>query len=137
MGITFQGFFSVEIKDAVRSVAGAKYDQPSKSWRIQRSEREALIDAVGALCIQQDVKISDIPQFIADFQANPIPLGASKLGKEMNYKSEIHDKDKTIDKLPEKMMKALYEFQKKGIEYGIQRFGRMLLGDEMGVGKTI
>ena len=35
------------------------------------------------------------------------------------------------------MVKALYEFQKKGIEYGIQRFGRMLLGDEMGVGKTI
>ena len=55
----------------------------------------------------------------------------------MNYKSEIKDKDRTIDKLPDKMVKALYEFQKKGIEYGIQRFGRMLLGDEMGVGKTI
>ena len=35
------------------------------------------------------------------------------------------------------MLDSLYEFQKKGIEYGLQRFGRFLLGDEMGVGKTI
>ena len=67
MGITFQGFFSVEIKDAVKSVTGANYDQQSKSWQIRKSEREALIDAVGALCIQHDVKISDIPKFILDF----------------------------------------------------------------------
>ena len=34
-------------------------------------------------------------------------------------------------------MENLYEFQKKGIEYGYSKFGRVLLGDEMGVGKTI
>jgi SWI/SNF-related matrix-associated actin-dependent regulator 1 of chromatin subfamily A len=35
------------------------------------------------------------------------------------------------------MLESLYGFQKEGIEYGVQRFGRLLLGDEMGVGKTI
>jgi SWI/SNF-related matrix-associated actin-dependent regulator 1 of chromatin subfamily A len=39
--------------------------------------------------------------------------------------------------LPEKIKNSVYEFQKKGIEFGISRFGRVLLGDEMGVGKTI
>lgn len=35
------------------------------------------------------------------------------------------------------MKENLYEFQKKGVEFGLSRFGRVLLGDEMGVGKTI
>jgi SWI/SNF-related matrix-associated actin-dependent regulator 1 of chromatin subfamily A len=35
------------------------------------------------------------------------------------------------------MMEVLYNFQKEGIEYGVRRYGRLLLGDEMGVRKTI
>ena len=35
------------------------------------------------------------------------------------------------------MLKNMYKFQKEGIEFGIQKHGRMLFGDEMGVGKTI
>jgi len=31
----------------------------------------------------------------------------------------------------------LYNFQKDGIKFGVQKFGRLLLGDEMGIGKTV
>lgn len=31
----------------------------------------------------------------------------------------------------------LRPFQKLGVEYGINRHGRLLIGDEMGCGKTI
>ena len=31
----------------------------------------------------------------------------------------------------------MFKFQKDGIQFGIEKFGRFLLGDEMGVGKTI
>lgn len=46
-------------------------------------------------------------------------------------------KPRGLDELPNKILENLYDFQKKGIEFGISRFGRLLLGDEMGVGKTI
>ena len=35
------------------------------------------------------------------------------------------------------MKKNLYDFQKKGIEIAANNFGRLLIADEMGVGKTI
>ena len=33
--------------------------------------------------------------------------------------------------------KGLYKFQKEGVQFGISKNGRCLIGDEMGVGKTI
>ena len=42
-----------------------------------------------------------------------------------------------MEELSNKMLSNLYNFQKGGIEFGIKKNGRMLLADEMGVGKTI
>lgn len=59
--------------------------------------------------------------------------------KTFDYKNEENDykKDRSLGTLPEELSKNLYEFQKQGIEFGVKRFGRILLGDEMGVGKTL
>lgn len=62
----------------------------------------------------------------------------SGVGKDFNYEKEIKYQKLSIEKdLPDKIKESLYDFQKKGIEFGISRFGRVLIGDEMGVGKTI
>ena len=58
-------------------------------------------------------------------------------GKEFNYPQELAYQKLNVDTLPDKIKENLYDFQKKGIEFGISRFGRVLLGDEMGVGKTL
>jgi hypothetical protein len=31
----------------------------------------------------------------------------------------------------------MYEFQKDGVNFGLNNHGRILIGDEMGVGKTV
>lgn len=35
------------------------------------------------------------------------------------------------------LIESLYPFQKECVEYALQKRGRILIGDEMGVGKTI
>ena len=47
------------------------------------------------------------------------------------------DESKSISSLPNGFLSALYQFQKDGISFGIERKGRILLADEMGVGKSI
>jgi len=46
-------------------------------------------------------------------------------------------RERKVEQLPEKLLKALYKFQVDGINFGISHHCRFLLADEMGVGKTI
>ena len=39
--------------------------------------------------------------------------------------------------MPAPLSKALLPFQREGVRFGIAHRGRMLLADEMGVGKTV
>ena len=42
-----------------------------------------------------------------------------------------------LNDLPKTLLKSLYRFQKQGILFGIKKFSRLLIADEMGVGKTV
>ncbi len=102
------------------------------------------------MCIDKGIKIVDIPDFVYELSKNPIPFSSKALttgkdvksvmalGKDFHYEQEVKYNKVSFDKdLPQQIRDNLYEFQKKGIEFGVSRFGRVLLGDEMGVGKTI
>ena len=43
----------------------------------------------------------------------------------------------TIDLMPDSIRANLFPFQLQGVQFGLKKHGRFLLGDEMGVGKTI
>ena len=107
----------------------------------------------------QDTEYKELPEFkTIDLSPIPLlPLEVASKAKELTtikYRETIikspnkkttkditldFSKDiiKSIDSLPPKFLECLYEFQKEGIKFGLQRKGRILLADEMGVGKTV
>ena len=68
IGVSFQGFFSNDIKEGVRAVQGARYDGNNKIWLLPKSKQEELIQNVGSLCLDHEIKIFDVPDFVYDFQ---------------------------------------------------------------------
>eukprot|EP00347_Sterkiella_histriomuscorum_P020832 403336296 len=79
----------------------------------------------------QNLILTPIPSFVFDMQQNDIPFSRSYLFE------ESFGKGYNLDLLPQNLRETLFQFQKDGVSFGIQRFGRFLLGDEMGVGKTV
>jgi len=47
------------------------------------------------------------------------------------------EKEYKLEDIPSTFRDALFPFQKDGVKFALQSYGRFLLGDEMGVGKTI
>jgi SWI/SNF-related matrix-associated actin-dependent regulator 1 of chromatin subfamily A len=133
------------------------YNVPSKAYQIPFSNYSKVYKEIDKLLHDEEYK--KIIEF-KNISLEPIPLlpleVASKAKeisiikfksttiKSNNKKSTVQisidftkDENKTIDSLPTGILSTLYQFQKDGISFGIQRKGRILLADEMGVGKSI
>ena len=125
------------------------YQFPFKIYPLLYKELDKLL---------HDSEYKELPEFkVIDLSPIPmLPLEVSTKAEEINYikyretitksnkksTKEIKldftkDPQKSIDSLSGKFLQALYAFQKDGIKFGIERKGRILLADEMGVGKTV
>ena len=125
------------------------YQFPFKIYPLLYKELDKLL---------HDSEYKELPEFkVIDLSPIPmLPLEVSTKAEEINYikyretitksnkksTKEIKldftkDPQKSIDSLSGKFLQALYDFQKDGIKFGIERKGRILLADEMGVGKTV
>ncbi len=125
----------------------SKYEPIGKEWLLRKDLMNKLFEDISDLCIDLGVKIVPIPDFVADLARPSVPFSekakisnkdvkaAVSFGREFNYVAETGKY--SLDSLPAKMQENLYAFQRKGIEFGLIRCGRLLLGDEMGVGKTL
>ena len=125
------------------------YQFPFKIYPLLYKELDKLL---------HDSEYKELPEFkVIDLSPIPmLPLEVSTKAEEINYikyretitksnkksTKEIKldftkEPQKSIDSLSGKFLQALYDFQKDGIKFGIERKGRILLADEMGVGKTV
>ena len=69
---------------------------------------------------------------IARLTVNPFP---SQVARYLRPKPT--DEAAITPNVPEKLLKALYPFQREGVEEIIRKNGKAILADEMGLGKTI
>ena len=92
LGISFQGFYSAEIKDRIKAIEGATYDSATKTWHVNQSDKDLVVEEVAQLVLDVGAKIYDVPAFVQEFFKYPIPMSASKrvkFGKDFNYEKEV------------------------------------------------
>ena len=122
------------------------YDSELKEWILPFSN---YINLFNTLMNLGEFKLNPIPANTIDiiFEKEKLeqikflnqPDNDSKSKKiiyTIDYKEDCQHMPKLND-LPKGLLKALYRFQKQGIIFGIKKFSRLLIADEMGVGKTV
>ena len=82
----------------------------------------------------------NIPDFVFNLKKIQIPF-SHNFAFDAHLSRFKYEKDFEMafsaQSLPPTMRDSLFPFQHAGVAFGIRRHGRFLLGDEMGVGKTI
>ena len=133
------------------------YNSQAKAYQIPFNIYPKVYKEINNLL--QNPELKELPEFkTIDLEPIPLlPLDVATKAKELkiikyretltnsqNKKSSKEitldfskDIPKSIDNLPPKFLQCLYDFQKEGIKFGLERKSRFLLADEMGVGKTV
>jgi SNF2 family DNA or RNA helicase len=127
---------------------GGYWAENARNWRVSLENKKYLITEYEAMLKKDGLPSSaleDIPYFVDNFilpMTSPFRFKIKRLGQaqtegySINY-NEVKESTRSIEDLRLELRIQLYEFQKEGIKFGIEKMGRVLIGDEMGVGKTI
>jgi superfamily II DNA or RNA helicase len=121
-------FISGGLKKLIQSCAGI-YCQDTSGWVIPV---KMYTEFKKQLITLQHVKIQKIPDFVVKALSQPFPTYSKKCPH--NYAIEPK---KTLESVPHYIIEKLYPFQKEGVAFALNHHGRALIGDEMGVGKTV
>jgi len=100
-----------------------KYDNSKKMWLFDMIIYENYINELQSSKFSDKVYVYDIPKFLS----NGLKKYITKLSKPV---------DMTLN-IEESLYDTLLPFQVEGVNFIIKRHGRGLIGDEMGVGKTL
>ena len=122
------------------------YDNQINEWILPFSNYTSLFNSLKNL---GELKLNPIPVNTIDIIFEKEKLEQIKFLNQVNNDSKSKKVMTTIDykedcmhmprlnDLPKGLLKSLYRFQKQGIIFGIKKFSRLLIADEMGVGKTV
>lgn len=122
------------------------YDTEFKEWILPFINYTSLFNTLKNL---GEFKLNPIPIYTIDIMfekekleqikfLNQIGTGSKskRVMFTIDYKEDCQHLPKLND-LPKGLFNSLYRFQKQGIIFGIKKFSRLLIADEMGVGKTV
>jgi SNF2 family DNA or RNA helicase len=122
------------VRLAVRSISGRKWHNEQKAWSIPTSQAvtlHTLLEDLYPPLAEAIIENDDVNESIKDSIKRVEISSAAELTEE-----RLAEIDSALDgKFPEGL--DLYPFQKVAVAFAEMSNGRCLIGDEMGIGKTI
>lgn len=106
---------------------GGKLLNESNSWTVPLSNYYRFRAEIYR---RSTAEINDIPRFVILLMQNP------NSSMKTNYTKQ-YEKVPSLESLPYELKTKMYPFQRDGVRFVISKHGRVLIGDEMGVGKTV
>ena len=127
------------LMNQVKASQGRKYNPDTKTWSIALTEAAPLIDRLSKLQLTEATAlmkvISAIPEVhtVMDERAKRIAISGAPVLDDMMIVTDM--KARLDQHFPSG--KELYPFQYVGVQFAQLSFGRALIADDMGIGKTI
>lgn len=114
------------------------YNKKRREWTSSIARYKECATEVAQFCRPRGIFVDLIPKTVFELHDYKIPFTdrTKESIVDYDYENDLDNKP-TLRSLPKGLQDNLYAFQKVGIQYGIDKHGRVLIGDEMGVGKTI
>eukprot|EP00658_Telonema_sp_P-2_P060965 TRINITY_DN49738_c0_g1_i1.p1 TRINITY_DN49738_c0_g1~~TRINITY_DN49738_c0_g1_i1.p1 ORF type:complete len:243 (-),score=42.29 TRINITY_DN49738_c0_g1_i1:39-767(-) len=120
-------------------------EQPGESFTVPMDGMEAcpIPNHQGLFALQDHDRVMDWVQSRLASSVGLVRLSHKLVVGVLEYRaamatpSEVSDRMTMLHERAPKLSRALLAFQRTGVEFGLARHGRVLIGEEMGVGKTI
>ena len=111
------------------------------AWLLQFNDTKETIEGYDkiARCLYEcDLVNPEAPPFAANSHLKEwIPQATRSVLTNTKDLAKDDAVDDSMRKIPRRLALALFPFQEQGVRFGLKRHGRCLIGDQMGVGKTL
>jgi SNF2 family DNA or RNA helicase len=115
-----------------------RFDEKYKEAIINFEKYPEFLFELQGMARSKNWVVFPIPDMVFELINHPTPFSDEYIENFVGYDYTRDLKNMpALEELPLSLQDALYNFQLEGIRFGIRHHGRLLLGDEMGVGKTI
>jgi SWI/SNF-related matrix-associated actin-dependent regulator of chromatin subfamily A-like protein 1 len=141
--ITANFLLTEELVQLLRHHGGA-YDFDAHEWVCGINQYQELLAQIAEICQrpalagEKPIELDPISKMSLDLLEFTVPF-SDKSKKNLigyDYQDDLGCRPR-LTHLPSSLYHSLYSFQKVGVQYGVDHHARIVLGDEMGVGKTI
>lgn len=107
--VSLHGFFSHELKDAIKQIEHAKYDMVNKVWMFPNSQKSIVVESIRKVCNNLDVQIVDVPMWVKEYYQNPLPysLTYNLRGIDPEYRHDFRQEASTYLRIRESKLNSL------------------------------
>ena len=127
----------------IKNIQNTRFHPEMRVWILSVNSYDHIMVELKKICVANGIHIEDIPQFVIHLMKTKTPYSLSPHSLHGGLRTNFDfTSDKTINLeleefTPPYIYRHLYQFQKDNVRKGIKLFGRILINDDFGCGKSL